>query len=65
MLRQIVDLVLLRQQLATQANAQAVYLANQTNRDLQGAAVSSAFRQAGATTPIRPKNMTVAAVGIP
>jgi P-type conjugative transfer protein TrbJ len=59
------ELILLRQQLATQANAQAVFLANQTNRDLQGAAVADAFRQAGATTPIRPKNMSVTAVGIP
>jgi P-type conjugative transfer protein TrbJ len=59
------EITLLRQQLAAQGNAQAVFLAHQVNRDTQGAAAADAFRTAGATTPVRPKNMTVAAVGIP
>jgi P-type conjugative transfer protein TrbJ len=59
------ELTLLRQQLAAQGNAEAVYLANQVNRETQAAAAADAFRTAGATTPVRTKNMTVAAVGIP
>ena len=59
------EVTLLRQQLAAQGNAQAVYLANQVNRETQAAAAADAFRTAGATTPVRTRNMTVAAVGIP
>jgi P-type conjugative transfer protein TrbJ len=59
------ELTLLRQQLVAQGNAEAVYLANQVNRETQAAAAADVFRTSGATTPIRPKNMTVAAVGIP
>lgn len=50
------ELTLLRQQLAAQASAQAVTLANQVNRDLQGAAAAAAFEAAGAATPLsRPR----------
>jgi P-type conjugative transfer protein TrbJ len=59
------EITLLRQQLAAQGNAEAVYLANQVNRESQAAAAADSFRVAGATTPIRTKNMSVTAVGIP
>ena len=59
------EITLLRQQLTAQGNAQAIFLANQVNRETQGAAAADAFRTAGATTPIRQRNMSVAAVGIP
>jgi P-type conjugative transfer protein TrbJ len=59
------ELVLLRQQLAAQGNAHAAVLANQMNRDLQGAATSDAFRQQALTSPVRQKNMRVNAVGVP
>lgn len=50
------EITLLRQQLAAQANAHAVTLANQVNRDLQGAAAAAAFESAGAATPVpRPR----------
>lgn len=59
------EITLLRQQLLAQGNAQAVFLAHQVNRETQGAAAAEAFRLAGATAPIRNRNMSVAAVGIP
>lgn len=59
------EITLLRQQLAAQGNAEAIFLANQVNRETQAAAAADSFRTAGANTPIRTKNMTVAAVGIP
>ena len=57
------EITLLRQQLATQNNAQQVYLANQVNRDLQGAAAARAFWRPGGSTPVRRKDMSVNAVG--
>lgn len=57
------ELTLLRQQLATIGSAQTVYMANQVNRDLQGAAAAEAFWRPGQSTPVRRKNMSVAAVG--
>lgn len=57
------EITLLRQQLATVGNAQVVMMANQVNRDLQGAAAAEAFWRPGQSTPIRRKNMTVDAVG--
>lgn len=59
------EITLLRQQLAAQGNAQTIALANQVNRDTQAAAAADVFRTAGANTPVRPGNLTVAAVGIP
>jgi P-type conjugative transfer protein TrbJ len=59
------ELTLLRQQLMAQGNAEAVFLANQVNRDAQAAAVADSFSTAGAKVRIRQKNMSVAAVGIP
>ena len=41
------ELTLLRQQLAAQATGEAVVLANQVNRETQGAAVNSAFDTSG------------------
>lgn len=50
------ELALLRQQLAMQANVHAVTLANQVNRDLQGAAAAAAFEESGARAPVaRPR----------
>lgn len=46
------EITLLRQQLAIEANVHAVTLANQVNRDLQGAAAAAAFEAAGAQAPI-------------
>ena len=57
------EITLLRQQLATVGNAQVVMMANQVNRDLQGAAAAEAFWRPGQSTPIRRKNMSVDAVG--
>jgi P-type conjugative transfer protein TrbJ len=57
------EITLLRQQLAAQNNAQQVYLANQVNRDLQGAAAARAFWRPGGSTPVRRKDMSVNAVG--
>ena len=57
------EITLLRQQLATVGNAQVVMMANQVNRDLQGAAAAEAFWRPGQATPIRRKNMSVDAVG--
>jgi P-type conjugative transfer protein TrbJ len=57
------EITLLRQQLAAQDNAQQVFLANQVNRDLQGAAAARAFWRPGASMPIRRKDMSVNAVG--
>lgn len=45
------EIALLRQQLAMQANLMGVMLANQVNRDLQGAAATAAFEAAGAAAP--------------
>lgn len=59
------EITLLRQQLATAGNAQVVMMANQVNRDLQGAAIADAFRQQAAAAPIRRKDMRVEAVGFP
>jgi P-type conjugative transfer protein TrbJ len=41
------EITLLRQQLAAQANGEAVVLANQVNRETQGAAVNAAFDESG------------------
>ena len=57
------ELTLLRQQLAAQGNAQAVMMANQVNRDLQGTAAAQAFWRPGQSTPVQRKNMSVDAVG--
>ena len=43
------ELTLLRQQLAAQATAEAIALANQVNRETQGAAVNAAFDTSGKT----------------
>jgi P-type conjugative transfer protein TrbJ len=47
------EIALLRQQLAMQANLLGVMVANQVNRDLQGAAATAAFEAAGARPPVR------------
>jgi type IV secretion system protein TrbJ len=57
------EMTLLRQQLAAQANAQAVTLANQINRDLQGAAAAAAFEAAGARAPVARQRRTAAVLG--
>lgn len=57
------EITLLRQQLAAQANAQAVTLANQVNRDLQGAAAAAAFELAGAATPASRPRRTATDLG--
>ncbi|MBX6330903.1 MAG: hypothetical protein IRY91_03545 [Gemmatimonadaceae bacterium] len=57
------ELTLLRQQLAAQANAETVFLANQTNRDLEAAAAAQAFWRPGGPPPVRAKDMRVDAVG--
>lgn len=57
------EITLLRQQLATIGSAQTVFMANQVNRDLQGAAAAEAFWRPGQSTPVRRKNMSVSAVG--
>lgn len=57
------ELTLLRQQLAAAANAQNVYMAAQVNRDLQAVAAQAEFRRAAAAQPIRPRDMSVRALG--
>ena len=50
------EITLLRQQLAAQANGEAIVLANQVNRETQGAAANAAFDASGKTTaPPRPR----------
>ena len=57
------EITLLRQQLAAQANAHAVTLANQVNRDLQGAAAAAAFEAAGAQAPVARTRRPATALG--
>jgi hypothetical protein len=45
------EMTLLRQQLAAQATGEAVVLANQVNRETQGAAANAAFDALGRSTP--------------
>lgn len=56
------ELTLLRQQLAAQANAQTVFMANQMNRDLQGVAAAERFWWGGAGRPVRRGRAEVDAV---
>lgn len=57
------ELSLLRQQLAVQANVHAVTLANQVNRDLQGAAAAAEFEEAGARAPLARPRRTASMLG--
>jgi P-type conjugative transfer protein TrbJ len=50
------EITLLRQQLAAQATGEAIVLANQVNRETQGAAVNAAFDASGRNAaPARPR----------
>ena len=57
------EMTLLRQQLAAQGNAQAVFLAYQANRAAQAGAAAAAFDAAGARTPTARARVDVQALG--